>query len=75
MGRSIFDSRIEEAQKVSIEKCFDMFIDAKRSSGASPSTLRTYGFHWAVLRKHFDTSQDIGELDTVTIRKAVSEIA
>lgn len=57
---------------LTVEECFDSFINSRKAKGLSEKTLQTYHYHFAAIGKYLDMAAGIDSLKKADLEKMVA---
>lgn len=57
---------------LTVEECFDSFINSRKAKGLSEKTLQTYHYHFAAIGKYLDTAASIEDLTKKDLEEMIA---
>lgn len=57
---------------LTVEECFDSFINSRKAKGLSEKTLQTYHYHFAAIGKYLDTAAGIDEIKKADLETMIA---
>lgn len=61
-----------KAAALTVEECFDSFMNSRKAKGLSEKTLQTYHYHFAAIGKYLDTAASIEDLTKKDLEEMIA---